>query len=75
MGLVAMDSDINWDEVMDKKARGIDDNDLGEVQEVQVLFGTRSRLTSISTSSISFTIDIDFRKNLSTQSHSLDNAC
>jgi hypothetical protein len=35
MGLVAMDSDINWDEVIDKKARGIDDYDLGEVQEVQ----------------------------------------
>jgi len=25
---------INWDEVIDKKARGIDDYDLGEVQEV-----------------------------------------
>jgi hypothetical protein len=34
MGLVAMDSNINWDEVIDKKARGIDDCDLGEVQEV-----------------------------------------
>ena len=34
MGLVAMDSNINWDEVIDKKARGIDDYDLGEVQEV-----------------------------------------
>jgi hypothetical protein len=35
MGLVAMDSNINWDEVIDKKARGIDDYDLGEIQEVQ----------------------------------------
>ena len=34
MGLVAMGSSINWDEVIDKKARGIDDYDLGEVQEV-----------------------------------------
>ena len=25
---------INWDEVIDKKARGIDDYDLGEVQEI-----------------------------------------
>ena len=30
-----MSSNINWDEVVDKKARGIDDYDLGEVQEVQ----------------------------------------
>ena len=30
-----MSSNINWDEVIDKKARGIDDYDLGEVQEVQ----------------------------------------
>ena len=30
-----MRSNINWDEVIDKKARGIDDYDLGEVQEVQ----------------------------------------
>ncbi len=29
-----MSSNINWDEVIDKKARGIDDYDLGEVQEV-----------------------------------------
>ena len=29
-----MSSSINWDEVIDKKARGIDDYDLGEVQEV-----------------------------------------
>ena len=34
MGLVIMSSSINWDEVIDKKARGIDDYDLGEVQEV-----------------------------------------
>jgi hypothetical protein len=34
MGLAAMNSNINWDEVIDKKARGIDDYDLGEVQEV-----------------------------------------
>jgi hypothetical protein len=26
---------INWDEVIDKKTLGIDDYDLGEVQEVQ----------------------------------------
>jgi hypothetical protein len=26
---------INWDEVIDKKARGVDDYDLGKVQEVQ----------------------------------------
>ena len=26
---------INWDGVIDKKARGIDDYDLGEIQEVQ----------------------------------------
>jgi hypothetical protein len=30
-----MSSNINWDEVIDKEARGIDDYDLGEVQEVQ----------------------------------------
>ena len=35
MGLVAMSSNIKWDEVIDKKARGINDYDLGEVQEVQ----------------------------------------
>ena len=29
-----MSSNINWDEVIDKEARGIDDYDLGEVQEV-----------------------------------------
>ena len=34
MGLLAMSSSINWDEVIDKKAHGIDDYDLGEVQEV-----------------------------------------
>ena len=34
MGLVAMNSSINWDLVIDKKARGIDDYDLGEVQEI-----------------------------------------
>ena len=33
--MVALSSNINWDEVIDKKARGIDDYDLGEVQEVQ----------------------------------------
>ena len=32
--MVALSSNINWDEVIDKKARGIDDYDLGEVQEV-----------------------------------------
>ena len=30
-----MNPNINWDEVIDKKACGIDDYDLGEVQEVQ----------------------------------------
>ena len=35
MGLEAMSSNIKWDEVIDKKARGINDYDLGEVQEVQ----------------------------------------
>ena len=30
-----MSSDINWDEVKDKKTRGIGDYDLGEIQEVQ----------------------------------------
>ena len=34
MGL-AMSSDINWNEVTDKKARGLDYYDLGEVLEVQ----------------------------------------
>jgi hypothetical protein len=29
-----MNSNINWDEIIDKKARGIDDYDLGEIQEV-----------------------------------------
>jgi hypothetical protein len=29
-----MDTAINWDEVIKKEARGIDDLDLGEVQEV-----------------------------------------
>ena len=28
---VALSSNINWDEVIEKKARGIDDYDLGEV--------------------------------------------
>lgn len=32
--MVALSSNINWDEVIDKKARGIDDYDLGEIQEV-----------------------------------------
>jgi hypothetical protein len=32
--VVALSSKINWDEVVDKKARGMDDYDLGEVQEV-----------------------------------------
>ena len=32
MGLVAMSSNIKWDEVIDKKARGIDGYDLGEVK-------------------------------------------
>ena len=35
MGLVSMSSNINWDEVIDKKARGTDACDLGEVVEVQ----------------------------------------
>ena len=30
-----MSSNINWEEVIDKKARGTDDRDLGEVVEVQ----------------------------------------
>ena len=30
-----MSSKINWEEVINKEARGIDDYDLGEVQEVQ----------------------------------------
>ena len=30
-----MGSNVNWDEVVDKKARGIDDYDLGVIQEVQ----------------------------------------
>ena len=30
-----MASNINWEEVIDKKARGIDDYDLGEVVELQ----------------------------------------
>ena len=30
-----MSSNINWDEVIDKKACGIDDYDLGEVVELQ----------------------------------------
>jgi len=30
-----MSSNINWDEVINKKARVIDDYDLGEVQEGQ----------------------------------------
>ena len=30
-----MNSNINWDEVIYRKALGIDDYDLGEVQEVQ----------------------------------------
>jgi hypothetical protein len=33
--MIDLNSNINWDEVVDKKARGIDDYDLGEVQEVQ----------------------------------------
>jgi hypothetical protein len=34
-GTSSMNLNIDWDEVIDKKARGIDDYDLGEVQEVQ----------------------------------------
>jgi hypothetical protein len=34
MGL-AMSSNINWNEVIDKKSRGLDDYDLGEVLEIQ----------------------------------------
>ena len=33
--MVALSSNINWDEVIDKKARGIDDYDFGEVQEIE----------------------------------------
>ena len=33
--LAIMSSNINWDEVINKKARVIDDYDLGEVQEGQ----------------------------------------
>ncbi len=29
VGSILMSSNINWDEVIDKKARGIDDDDLG----------------------------------------------
>ena len=29
-----MDTAINWDDVIKKEARGIDDLDLGEVQEI-----------------------------------------
>ncbi len=29
-----IDSDINWDDVIKKEARGLDDEDLGEVHEV-----------------------------------------
>ena len=29
-----MDTEINWNDVIKKEARGIDDLDLGEVQEV-----------------------------------------
>ena len=34
IGSILMSSNINWEEVIDKKAYGIDDYDLGEVQEV-----------------------------------------
>jgi hypothetical protein len=30
-----MNSNIEWNDVIKKEARGIDDEDLGEVQEVQ----------------------------------------
>ena len=30
-----MNSNIEWNDVLKKEARGIDDEDLGEVQEVQ----------------------------------------
>lgn len=33
--MVALSSNINWDEVIDKKARGIEDYDLGEVHEIE----------------------------------------
>lgn len=33
--VLALSSNINWYEVIHKKARGIDDYDLGEVLEVQ----------------------------------------
>ncbi|MGA7976724.1 MAG: hypothetical protein WB975_05780 [Nitrososphaeraceae archaeon] len=33
--MVALSSNINWDEVIDKKARGIKDYDLGEVHEIE----------------------------------------
>ena len=32
---VVLSSNINWDEVIEKKSRGIDDYDLGGVLEVQ----------------------------------------
>jgi hypothetical protein len=35
MGLVAMSLNINWEQVIDKKARRTDDCDLGAVVEVQ----------------------------------------
>ena len=35
ISVIRLSSNINWDEVINKKARGIDDYDLGEVQEVQ----------------------------------------
>ena len=38
-----MNPNINWDEVIDKKARGIDDYDLGEVQEVQENVGVTQK--------------------------------
>ena len=33
--MIDLNSNINWDEVIDKKARRIDVYDLGEVQEVE----------------------------------------
>ena len=34
-----MKSNIEWNDVLKKEARGIDDEDLGEVQEVQGNYG------------------------------------
>ena len=38
-----MSSNINWDEVIDKKARVIDDYDLGEVQKFKKMWSLLKR--------------------------------